>query len=104
MSSKLENRSADHDKGLLSSIDGYMNLAMEKTKEHTSGSLRREYGDCFIRGNNGEIAFLLGLAGLTRSSHVYFSVLIQHDFRLNILQSWALSGAPGTATVHANMV
>ncbi len=41
--------------GLLSSIDGYMNLAMEKTKEYVAGSLRREYGDCFIRGNNGII-------------------------------------------------
>ena len=39
--------------GLLSSIDGYMNLAMERTKEYVSEVLRKDYGDCFIRGNNG---------------------------------------------------
>ena len=47
--------SAERGSGLLSSIDGYMNLAMEKTKEFVAGSLRRDYGDCFIRGNNGNL-------------------------------------------------
>lgn len=41
--------------GLLSSIDGYMNLAMERTKEYVSEVLRKDYGDCFIRGNNGAL-------------------------------------------------
>lgn len=50
----MKTRLRSVDSGLLSSIDGYMNLAMEKTKEHVSGSLRKDYGDCFIRGNNGK--------------------------------------------------
>ena len=33
-------------------LDGYMNIAMEQTKEYVNGQLKNEYGDCFIRGNN----------------------------------------------------
>ena len=40
-------------KGLLSSVDGYMNIALEKTEEYVDGELRRSYGDSFVRGNNG---------------------------------------------------
>ncbi|KAL2056706.1 hypothetical protein ABVK25_003100 [Lepraria finkii] len=39
-------------KGLLSSVDGYMNIALEKTEEYVDGELRRSYGDAFVRGNN----------------------------------------------------
>lgn len=39
--------------GELQSVDGYMNIALEQTKEYVDGRLRREYGDAFIRGNNG---------------------------------------------------
>lgn len=31
-----------------------MNIALEKTVEYVNGSKRREYGDTFVRGNNGE--------------------------------------------------
>jgi len=30
-----------------------MNIALEQTKEIVSGKVRRNYGDAFIRGNNG---------------------------------------------------
>ncbi|KAH7364249.1 hypothetical protein BKA65DRAFT_546137 [Rhexocercosporidium sp. MPI-PUGE-AT-0058] len=36
----------------LQSIDGYMNLALEKCEEHVDGVKRRSYGDAFVRGNN----------------------------------------------------
>lgn len=39
--------------GLLQSVDGYMNIALEQTREIVNGKTRREYGDAFIRGNNG---------------------------------------------------
>ena len=40
--------------GELQSVDGYMNIALEKTEEHVNGVKRREYGDAFVRGNNGK--------------------------------------------------
>jgi U6 snRNA-associated Sm-like protein LSm6 len=40
--------------GELQSVDGYMNIALEKTAEYVNGVKRREYGDTFVRGNNGE--------------------------------------------------
>jgi U6 snRNA-associated Sm-like protein LSm6 len=39
--------------GELQSVDGYMNIALEQTKEYINGQLSRTYGDAFIRGNNG---------------------------------------------------
>jgi len=39
-------------KGELQSVDGYMNIALEQTKEYVDGKLRRNYGDAFVRGNN----------------------------------------------------
>jgi len=41
-------------RGELSSVDGYMNIALEKTVEYVGGQVRNKYGDVFIRGNNGE--------------------------------------------------
>ncbi|MCJ1317451.1 U4/U6-U5 snRNP complex subunit lsm6 [Xylographa vitiligo] len=38
--------------GELQSVDGYMNIALEKTEEYVNGQLRRSYGDAFVRGNN----------------------------------------------------
>jgi U6 snRNA-associated Sm-like protein LSm6 len=40
-------------KGELQSVDGYMNIALEKCQEFVNGQLRRTYGDAFVRGNNG---------------------------------------------------
>lgn len=42
-------------KGELQSVDGYMNIALEKCQEFVNGKLRRTYGDAFVRGNNGKI-------------------------------------------------
>ena len=42
-------------KGELQSVDGYMNIALEKCQEFVNGQLRRSYGDAFIRGNNGPL-------------------------------------------------
>lgn len=42
-------------KGELQSVDGYMNIALEKCAEYVNGQLRRNYGDAFVRGNNGEL-------------------------------------------------
>jgi U6 snRNA-associated Sm-like protein LSm6 len=39
--------------GELQSVDGYMNIALEKCEEYVDGKLRRSYGDAFVRGNNG---------------------------------------------------
>jgi len=39
-------------KGELQSVDGYMNIALEKCTEYVEGKLRRKYGDAFVRGNN----------------------------------------------------
>lgn len=41
--------------GELQSVDGYMNIALEKTNEYVNGRLRRSYGDAFVRGNNGSL-------------------------------------------------
>lgn len=46
---------ADHATGELQSVDGYMNIALEKTQEFVNGTKRREYGDTFVRGNNGTL-------------------------------------------------
>jgi len=39
-------------RGILSCLDGYMNIAMGETEEYVNGQLKCKYGDCFIRGNN----------------------------------------------------
>ncbi|KAM7197659.1 Like-Sm (LSM) domain containing protein [Naviculisporaceae sp. PSN 640] len=39
-------------KGELQSVDGYMNIALEKTEEYVNGVKKRSYGDAFVRGNN----------------------------------------------------
>ncbi len=39
-------------KGVMHSLDGYLNLALEQAEEWVGGECRRTYGDCFIRGNN----------------------------------------------------
>ena len=43
--------------GYLVSVDGYMNISLEKTEEYVNGKLRRSYGEAFVRGNNGIFMF-----------------------------------------------
>ena len=45
------NSDADY-RGVLASLDGYMNIALEQTEEYVNGQLKNKYGDAFIRGNN----------------------------------------------------
>ncbi|KAF2684764.1 U6 snRNA-associated Sm-like protein LSm6 [Lentithecium fluviatile CBS 122367] len=39
-------------KGDLQSVDGYMNIALERCKEVVDGKVVRSWGDAFVRGNN----------------------------------------------------
>jgi len=65
-------------KGELQSVDGYMNIALEKCQEYVNGQLRRTYGDAFVRGNNGQeysfesarswVTSLFAIANLTCST------------------------------------
>ena len=41
--------------GVLSCLDGYMNIALEQTEEYVNGRVINRYGDAFIRGNNGAL-------------------------------------------------
>lgn len=43
-----------HIKGVLSCLDGFMNIALEETQEFVAGVPSNRYGDAFIRGNNGK--------------------------------------------------
>ena len=40
--------------GVLASLDGYMNIALEQTEEYVNGQLKNKFEDAFIRGNNGK--------------------------------------------------
>lgn len=69
----------DHKKGELQSVDGYMNIALEKTEEYVNGQLRRSYGDAFVRGNNGMLFrthYGVDLAKLTEGSTLHFSAIV----------------------------
>lgn len=61
----------------MQSVDGYMNIALEKTEEYVNGKLRRNYGDAFVRGNNGSsITFFLPILRLARwlsDQHLQYS-------------------------------
>jgi len=39
-------------RGILSCLDGFMNISLEQTEEYQGGQLKNKYGDAFIRGNN----------------------------------------------------
>ncbi|KAG9007281.1 U4/U6-U5 snRNP complex subunit lsm6 [Tulasnella sp. JGI-2019a] len=39
-------------RGILTCLDGYMNIALEQTEEHVNGNVTNRYGEAFIRGNN----------------------------------------------------
>ncbi|POY74173.1 hypothetical protein BMF94_2747 [Rhodotorula taiwanensis] len=41
-------------RGVLSCLDGYMNIALEQTEEYVNGQKTNDYGDAFVRGNNGD--------------------------------------------------
>lgn len=41
--------------GKLSCLDGYMNIALEESKELVEGKVTNKFGDAFIRGNTGKL-------------------------------------------------
>tara|TARA_R110002050_G_scaffold48768_1_gene113223 strand:+ start:433 stop:594 length:162 start_codon:yes stop_codon:yes gene_type:complete len=43
---------------LFTSLDGYMNIAMEQTEEYVGGKKNKYIGDAFIRGNNGKFTIV----------------------------------------------
>lgn len=45
------------DVGDLQSVDGYMNIALERCREVSDGRVTRNWGDAFVRGNNGKVVF-----------------------------------------------
>lgn len=81
-----------------------MNIALEQTKEFVDGKLRRNYGDAFVRGNNGR-RFAL--------PHVHFMVYNadeDSDVHFGRLMTPALSRSLGisiasilSATIRSNM-
>jgi hypothetical protein len=40
--------------GKLQSVDGYMNIALDDCNEWAEGKQVHEYGEAFVRGNNGK--------------------------------------------------
>jgi U6 snRNA-associated Sm-like protein LSm6 len=69
-----------------------MNIALEKTAEYVNGAKRRDYGDAFVRGNNGEYDEFPGdMTGhwLTLHSYVHLSRLMScpmnETFRLSYI-------------------
>lgn len=60
--------------GDLQSVDGYMNIALERCKEVSDGKVTRNWGDAFVRGNNGTLflAFVLFFCFSNLAcSHIY---------------------------------
>ena len=58
--------------GELQSIDGYMNLALEKCEEYVDGVKKRSYGDAFVRGNNGRASNIEKVLWLTNGFTVMY--------------------------------
>lgn len=48
--------------GNLACLDGFLNIAMENTKEFEGSEFRKSYGDAFLRGNN--IVYITETSGL----------------------------------------
>jgi hypothetical protein len=61
--------------GELQSVDGYMNIALEKTEEHVNGVKKRSYGDAFVRGNNGKTHFHRRWLSVTRLTVILIIVM-----------------------------
>jgi U6 snRNA-associated Sm-like protein LSm6 len=45
------NNGSDY-KGNLKCLDGFMNIALENTKEYVGSEYQKAYGESFLRGNN----------------------------------------------------
>lgn len=47
--------------GILTCLDGYMNIALEQTREFVNGQCTNSFGEAFIRGNNGILSLSISL-------------------------------------------
>lgn len=54
----------------------YMNIALEQAEEYVGGQMKKKYGDCFIRGNNGKFFFGFHIWCLVRYSSFFFSARV----------------------------
>lgn len=61
-------------------MDGYMNIALEDTKEFVEGKMRRNYGDAFVRGNNGMFSFWFWLWFFSWGSYPLDDVSVTDSF------------------------
>lgn len=67
-------------RGVLGSLDGYLNIAMEQTEEYSNtGQLQAKYGDCFIRGNNGTLS--IATRECMRAQNTFVAKLHSKDVR-----------------------
>ncbi|KAL0489511.1 U6 snRNA-associated Sm-like protein LSm6 [Acrasis kona] len=48
-------------RGILTCLDGFMNIALEQTEEYINGIRVSSFGDAFVRGNNGLFAAFFGV-------------------------------------------
>ncbi|CBK24608.2 uncharacterized protein [Blastocystis hominis] len=39
-------------KGILGSLDGFLNVVLEQAEEYNDGKFVARFNDCFLRGNN----------------------------------------------------
>lgn len=72
--------------GILSCLDGFMNIALEQTEEYSNGQLKNKYGDAFIRGNNGEFFFAKDI----KDWNFAYKILIWLCFLVRYL--WEING------------
>jgi LSM domain len=86
--------------GELQSIDGYMNLALEKCEEYVDGVKKRSYGDAFVRGNNGRPSALEKFDLTDRGLHsdVHFCGLRHYPEGLRSIGTELIAFSIGTAS------
>ena len=72
--------------GTLSCLDGYMNVAMENTQELVAGQVKNNFGDAFIRGNNGEHYYSEGSQLIVGKNLEMVVCLMNRQF--SIFQPW----------------
>ncbi|CAH8519343.1 unnamed protein product [Schistosoma mattheei] len=74
------NSGADY-RGVLISLDGYMNVVLEQTEEYVDGQLKNKYGDTFIRGNNDNKTnlFVLEIGKISKDSKTIYKCSAYHS-------------------------
>lgn len=66
--------------GVLSCLDGYMNIALEQTEEHVNGNVTNRYGDAFIRGNNGASTEMTSQRAVANLPTIVLYISADEDF------------------------